>query len=1433
MKRNLSSQAIRAMAIGMAVTLGSATAVSGVVTGTVVNVYAANEQVDTAKATITKENTDVKITLVAKTGTFKSTNASTNKTLGFKLTDGASATFTGSKDVGSITIKQTNKSNDTLEIVIPTQKLTEASFKLDGSETFKLTYAKTNTSDVQISDSGDTDLALTDLVLTGNVDTVAPTLQGASAVYKSSGSSYTVEVTLTENLQNLGEQSDQNKFTINKKGSTGTDNVKVTKYKFADDKLVLTLDKALKDDIYEIQYVQKDSQLKDAFNNELELNSKVNVTVSSKPVDSIAPTIETAAAYDKDSKIITLTASENLATLNTIQNSNNFEVAKTSTNGSKTITVNEFKVGDGNAPSKDLKLTINETSLEDGEYKVNYKTEKAEIKDEAGNKLAIKDNIATFVVAEGQKTITSSLNDNKTKVTLTTTGNLTKEGTPNASEFKANGNAATDVSVDTAKKTITLTFSSALQGNEKLSYDPADSGNSVKVDNKVLFLKDLAVNSVAAKFEIKSGTVTNEKPNEITLQFSENIKVADKSQQPAPTDFTVKVNGQNNVVKTLSTIDANANSDTLTLTLTTPVEKDQEVKLTYTKSTIGILNGSGNELSEIQEGSAINITNNVGSDAQPPVEEEKFDVTTTNGTYNFEKSSDNTVTLKGFKSTIGPIFRASAESTFENGILTTSQSSYYLTKIGNGTDALTELTDEDLKGQTAYVNEVANKAFENNTKITELSLPNVNKVGDNAFNGANKLATLELGTNETEIIIGNDAFKTNSALTNVKTNEAIKTSVEEAAKKGNNSATATGVVRKSVITANGSYTFEDLKDQGDLGTATLVAFNPMDTTVSGNNKVENGVATIDNKSYAITKIGNGTDSMSIPESFEKFNDQTVNVTEVATNAFKGTIPNVLYLPVINTIGENAFSVDSNLEEFTVLLEKSTTDDINTKAFGDTVKGTHGKVVFPFGTKLNNFKFDNTNVTATVNPFLYIETTTDGRKYEYEFKLIKDSDIALHSFADTTNGSVSKSNKFENEMQKFAAENPIVINEKARDNIVVFENGVITLDGQKFTLTQMGDGQNPVGSAMIDKEIGEHMVTVIDVKDNAFKGASKLTSLSLPKVRTIGSNAFENCSGLTTLTLGTDHSEKITMDKTALTGCKGLTKVETNDASKDVVKDAVKESGSDAPVNGEKPSDGGSGGSGSGGSGSGGGSSSGGSGGGSGANIGTITNKESNTEGSTEETTSQGNNNNETVVENKQLGFDVIKLPSVEGEAKVFGDVSANHWAKSYIDKLSTAGIINGSNGMFNPNGQTKRADVTVMLVNLLGLTPEANNKFADVNASAYYAPYVGTASTYGIVNGSNGMFNPQGVISRQDTMVMIAQILKGLNLNVNADTTALSQFGDASKVSAYANESVAILVNSGIISGNNGKLNPTAPVTRAEMATIMSKLYDVLASANK
>ena len=398
--------------------------------------------------------------------------------------------------------------------------------------------------------------------------------------------------------------------------------------------------------------------------------------------------------------------------------------------------------------------------------------------------------------------------------------------------------------------------------------------------------------------------------------------------------------------------------------------------------------------------------------------------------------------------------------------------------------------------------------------------------------------------------------------------------------------------------------------------------------------------------------------------------------------------------------------------------------------------------------------------------------------------------------------------------------------------VTFNAGKVNVGGVDYTLTKIGTG-TPLTN-IDDDALQGHTDAVTEIAEKAFEGNKSVNTLSFPKVTKVGASAFAN-SSVKTVDLGSQVAKEtaVSIPSDAFKGASNVTSIKTNENSSsknNAVSAANGSSSSNVTVDSGSSSTevkpGGGSGSGSGSSGS---SSS-----GSGANIGTSVDN-SNANNNNNQNQNNNNNNNVTtpVVEDKQLSLDVISLPSVEGEAKAFGDISADHWAKSYIDKLSTAGIINGINGNFQPNGQTKRADVTIMLVKLLGLAPQNNNKFTDVNANAYYAPYVGAASTYGIVNGSNGMFNPEGIISRQDTMVMIGQILKSLNLNVNTDATALSKFSDLSKVAPYAQESVAILVNSGIITGNNGKLNPTAPVTRAEMATIMSKLYDVLASANK
>lgn len=54
--------------------------------------------------------------------------------------------------------------------------------------------------------------------------------------------------------------------------------------------------------------------------------------------------------------------------------------------------------------------------------------------------------------------------------------------------------------------------------------------------------------------------------------------------------------------------------------------------------------------------------------------------------------------------------------------------------------------------------------------------------------------------------------------------------------------------------------------------------------------------------------------------------------------------------------------------------------------------------------------------------------------------------------------------------------------------------------------------------------------------------------------------------------------------------------------------------------------------------------------------------------------------------------------SKNGTAKVFGDVPANYWAKSYIDDATKAGIINGyPGGLFKPGNNATRAEAITML----------------------------------------------------------------------------------------------------------------------------------------
>ena len=116
--------------------------------------------------------------------------------------------------------------------------------------------------------------------------------------------------------------------------------------------------------------------------------------------------------------------------------------------------------------------------------------------------------------------------------------------------------------------------------------------------------------------------------------------------------------------------------------------------------------------------------------------------------------------------------------------------------------------------------------------------------------------------------------------------------------------------------------------------------------------------------------------------------------------------------------------------------------------------------------------------------------------------------------------------------------------------------------------------------------------------------------------------------------------------------------------------------------------------------------------------------------------------------------------------------------------------------------------------------------FPDVPANSVYAGAVATARNLGIVQGNNGLFQPDRPITRQSAMTMICRALEAAGQSVPAASESLlSSYGDGWEVSPFARSSVAALIQLGAVRGTSAmRLNPTAPISRAEMAVILHRV---------
>ena len=108
----------------------------------------------------------------------------------------------------------------------------------------------------------------------------------------------------------------------------------------------------------------------------------------------------------------------------------------------------------------------------------------------------------------------------------------------------------------------------------------------------------------------------------------------------------------------------------------------------------------------------------------------------------------------------------------------------------------------------------------------------------------------------------------------------------------------------------------------------------------------------------------------------------------------------------------------------------------------------------------------------------------------------------------------------------------------------------------------------------------------------------------------------------------------------------------------------------------------------------------------------------------------------------------------------FNDVPTNHRYYNEIMALYRAGIIDGSNGYFNPSGELTRAQLAKILVNTFNLQLQTENvqTFSDMD-NAWSKPFVDILSSNNITTGSNGKFLPSDKVSRMHYTVFMYRIL--------------------------------------------------------------------------
>lgn len=171
----------------------------------------------------------------------------------------------------------------------------------------------------------------------------------------------------------------------------------------------------------------------------------------------------------------------------------------------------------------------------------------------------------------------------------------------------------------------------------------------------------------------------------------------------------------------------------------------------------------------------------------------------------------------------------------------------------------------------------------------------------------------------------------------------------------------------------------------------------------------------------------------------------------------------------------------------------------------------------------------------------------------------------------------------------------------------------------------------------------------------------------------------------------------------------------------------------------------------------------------------------------------------------------------------FKDVSIYGPYCKAIEAMKNLGVFSGyPDGTFRPYQQINRAETTKVILLALDIPTDSsyyNLGFTDTNNNAWYAPYVRSAKTRGIVQGyPDNSFRPDQTVNRVELLKVFLK-----TTGVNIPTCNVAPYSDTpiTTETRWYIDFVCFAKNNNLMHDDGyGRFNPAAPMTRGDVADL-------------